>query len=179
VVGEAWAVAHAFVWIRTEGEEGTAVTLTDRVRALVEPPLAGQGFELVDVEMAGATLRVLVDRPGGIDLEAVAEATRTVSDVLDAEDPLPGRYTLEVSSPGVERPLRRPDHFRRFVGTPVSVKLKAGAADERRLEGTLEDADDDGFTVEGRRIPYGDLERARTVFVWEATPKKKKKKANR
>jgi ribosome maturation factor RimP len=153
------------------------MALTDRVRELVETPLAQHGYELVDVEMAGATLRVSVDRDSGVDLEAVAEATHVVSDVLDAEDPLPGRYTLEVSSPGIERPLRTPGHFQRFVGSTVTVKLGPGAEGERRIDGVLTGADDEGFTVGERRIAYGDVERARTVFVWETTPKKKK--ANR
>ncbi|MHB8670861.1 MAG: ribosome maturation factor RimP, partial [Acidimicrobiales bacterium] len=91
-----------------------------------------------------------------------------VSDALDREDPLPGHYVLEVSSPGVERPLRLPEHFARFVGTTVAVKLRASATpgDGRRLEGVLEAADADAVVVGGRRIAHDDIERARTVFSW-------------
>lgn len=151
------------------------MNVSERVRALIEPVLAEQGFEVVDVEHAGATLRVFVDCPGGIDLDAIAAASEVVSSLLDAADPIPTRYTLEVSSPGIERPLRTPDHFRRFVGTPVSVRTQPGVEGERRLDGTLTAADDEGITVtvEGveRRLVYADVERARTRFVGGPAPK--------
>src|SRR5436305_1439438 len=134
----------------------------ERVYELVEPLLAAHDVEVVDVEQLGATLRVTVDRPGGIDLDAVSEATLVVSDALDRHDPLPGRYTLEVSSPGLERPLRTPAHFQRFVGSDVAVKTKADVEGDRRVEGTLESADDTGFVVAGRRLSYADVEPART-----------------
>jgi len=150
----------------------------ERVRSVVEQPLASQGFELVDIERQGSTLRVTVDllvghennveRASGVDLEAVTEATRLVNDLLDAHDLVGERTTLEVSSPGIERPLRNPDHFRRFIGTDVAVKLRAGVEGERRLAGVLEDADDDGVVVGGRRVAHVDIEKARTVFVWPA-----------
>ena len=167
--------------------------VTERVRDLVETPLAAAGVELVDVELKSHTLCVFVDRPeGGIDLDGVTEATELVSSLLDEHDPVPGRYTLEVSSPGVERPLRTPDHFRRFVGTTVAVRTHAGVEGERRVEGTLTAADDGGIVVEARAaesgtsrraLSYGDIERARTVFTWGPAPKpgrpqsKQKKKA--
>lgn len=148
----------------------------------VAPLLADRGLELFDVEFSGGTLRVSVDRPGGIDLDAIAEATEQVSALLDREDLVPGeRYTLEVSSPGVERPLRTPDHFRRYIGTTVSVKTKPGVPGERRIQGRLEAADDDGITVAGRTLAHGEIEKARTVFEWGPSPKPttKKKAANR
>jgi ribosome maturation factor RimP len=138
----------------------------ERVRAVVEQPLAEQGFEVVDLERQGSTLRVTVDRAGGVDLEAVTEATRLVNELLDATDLVGERTTLEVSSPGIERPLRTPEHFRRFVGTEVAVKLRAGVEGDRRLAGVLEDADADGVVVGGRRVAHADIEKARTVFVW-------------
>jgi len=141
-----------------------------QVQELLEPLLAPTGIEVFDVELtagAGAgVLRVTVDRPGGIDLEAVGRASTIVSSALDEADPIPGRYTLEVSSPGLERALRIPAHFQRHVGTTVSVKTKAATDGERRLQGTLEAADDEGCTVAGRTIAYDDIERARTVFEW-------------
>ncbi len=140
----------------------------ERVRAVVEQPLGEHGFELVDVERQGSTLRVTVDRPAGVDLEAVTEATRLVNELLDATDLVGERTTLEVSSPGIERPLRTPEHFVRFVGTEVAVKLRPGVEGERRLAGVLEDADDDGVVVAGRRVAHADIEKARTVFVWPA-----------
>ena len=151
------------------------MSVTDRVHQLVEPLLAAHDVEVVDVEQLGATLRVTVDRPGGIDLDAVSGATLVVSDALDRHDPLPGRYTLEVSSPGLERPLRTPAHFQHFIGSEVTVKTRPEVDGDRRVEGTLESADDDGFVVAGRRLSYGDVEKARTVFVWEPAERGKAK----
>jgi len=144
----------------------------ERVRAVVEPPLTEHGFELVDVERQGTVVRVTVDRPDGLDLDGVTEATKLVNELLDATDLMGDRTTLEVSSPGVERPLRTPAHYRRFVGTEVAVKLRAGVEGERRLAGVLEQADDDGVVVGGRRVAYADIEKARTVFVWPPASRK-------
>jgi ribosome maturation factor RimP len=143
---------------------------TDRVRSVVEQPLSEAGFEVVDVERKGPVLAVTVDRPEGIDIDAVTEATRLVNALLDAEDLLGAQTTLEVSSPGIERPLRTPAHFGRFVGTEVAVKLRPGTEGERRLTGALESADDEGVVVAGRRLAYADIEKARTVFVWPTPP---------
>lgn len=142
-----------------------------RVRELVEPVLAAEGLELVDAQFSSGALQIFVDRPGGIDLDAIAAVSTMVSQVLDEHDPVPGRYTLEVSSPGVERPLRRPEHFARFVGTTVNVKTRPEVAGERRVQGLLEAADDEGVVVAGRRLAYAEIERARTVFEWGPAPK--------
>lgn len=146
----------------------------ERVRSLVEPALSDRGYEVVDVERQGPVLRVTVDRAGsgGIDLDAVTEATRLVNEVLDRNDLMGDTTSLEVSSPGVERPLRTPEHFKRFVGTEVAVKAKAGTEGERRIAGVLEAADEEGVVVAGRRLAYVDIERARTVFVWPARSEK-------
>ena len=174
-------------------------TGTERVRAVVEQPLSEAGFELVDVERKGPVLAVTVDllvgpgdqvdllvgpdkhghRAGGIDIEAVTEATRLVNALLDDNDLLGAQTTLEVSSPGIERPLRTPEHFRRFVGTEVAVKLRPGAEGERRLSGPLEAADDEGVVVAGRRLAYTDIDKARTVFVWPSPGQQPKKKMGR
>ncbi len=147
------------------------MSVSDRVRDVVEAPLATSGLELVDVEHAGNLLRVTVDRPGGVDLDTISDASRLVSDALDRTDVVPGRYVLEVSSPGVERTLRTPEHFRRFVGSTVTVRTRPGTEGDRRVEGELEAADDEGVVVAGRRLAYGEIERARTVFVWVAAAK--------
>lgn len=162
---------------------------TERVRAVVEQPLSEAGFEVVDVERKGPVLALTVDllvgpgdqvdRAGGIDLEAVTEATRLVNTLLDDNDLLGAQTTLEVSSPGIERPLRTPEHFRRFVGTEVAVKLRPGTEGERRISGPLEAADDEGVMVAGRRLAYADIDKARTVFVWPGQAKQPKKKMGR
>lgn len=144
------------------------------VRNLVESALAAKGIELFDVEFGAGRLVVTVDRAGGIDLEALTEANHIVSDLLDEHDPIPDdRYLLEVSSPGLERTLRTPEHFAKALGTNINVKLKSTAAGDRRHEGLLETADADGVTVAGRRFSFTDIERARTVFAWGPTPKPK------
>jgi len=143
--------------------------------ALLRAHVEDAGCELYDVTWAPGLLRVLVDREGGIDLTTLAALSPVVSAALDAAvpDPLPGRYTLEVSSPGLERLLRAPAHYRRFVGTLINVKLTAAAAGDgdRRFRAVLEDADDEGFTAGGRRLSYGDVDVAMTVFEWGPAPK--------
>lgn len=143
------------------------------VRELVEPALTDKGIEVFDVEFASGRLLVTVDRPGGIDLEALTEANHIVSALLDEHDPIPeDQYLLEVSSPGLERSLRTPEHFTRALGETVNIKVNPGVEGERRHQGLLETADAEGVTVGGRRFAYGDIEKARTVFMWGPTPKK-------
>jgi ribosome maturation factor RimP len=159
------------------------VSVTDRVREVVAPICTDLGLEIYDVEHASGKVRVTVERTGGVDLEALAVATRLISRELDERDPVPGRYQLEVSSPGLERPLRTPAHFQRAVGASVSIRLQPGVEGERRVVGVLVAADDDAATVEvadgapgevepGRRqVRYADVERARTTFAWGPPPK--------
>jgi ribosome maturation factor RimP len=99
-----------------------------------------------------------------------------VSRVLDHTDPIPGTFTLEVTSPGIERPLKRPDHFGQVVGSRITLKTCPGTEGDRRLEGILEAADDSGLVVRTddgshRAVAYGEVQTARTVFVWEQLPK--------
>jgi ribosome maturation factor RimP len=166
------------------------MSVTERVRDLVLPLLGDRHLDLYDVEMQGPVLRVVVDSPPGsgegVDLDVLADATRAVSRALDEADPIAGRYTLEVTSPGLERTLRRPEHFERAVGETVKIRTVAGLSDERRVEGRLVSADGSGIVVEtgvaddgtaaDQRLGYHDIERARTVFEWgPATPPSKRK----
>ncbi len=143
--------------------------------ALLRAHVDAAGCELYDVTWAPGLLRVLIDRDGGVDLNTLATLSPVLSAALDAAepDPLPGRYTLEVSSPGLERQLKSPAHYRRFLGTPVNVKLTAAAAADadRRFRVTLEHADAEGFTAGDRRVLYRDVELAMTVFEWGPAPK--------
>lgn len=148
----------------------------ERVRFVVEPALGAFDMEVVDVESGPGGLRVVVDRPdGGIDLDALTTATRVVSRALDEEEVAgpSGSYTLEVSSPGIERVLRTPEHFRRFVGAMVAVKTRPGTPGERRVEGCLVEADAEAIVVAptdatggDRRLAYDQIDRARTVLEW-------------
>ena len=153
---------------------------TDLADAL-SPVLEAQGLDLVDVEVHGAQLTVFVDREGGVGLDELGEVTRDVSAALDVLDPLPGRYTLSVSSPGLERRLRTPAHFARAVGETVTVRVDSGTSDVRRITGTLAGADESGCTLVGADVPGGELhvgydqiERARTLFEWGPEPRRAK-----
>ncbi|HWE56201.1 MAG TPA: ribosome maturation factor RimP [Acidimicrobiales bacterium] len=156
----------------------TAVPSSDAIRALVQAALETDGLELWDVEIERDVVRLLVDRPGGIDLDALASvAGRVVSPLLDEHPEVTpdGQYSLEVSSPGVERTLRRPEHYRRYVGTEVAVKTRVAVNGARRHQGRLVSVDDDGVTVAAEgglvTIAHRDIERARTVLVWGPAPK--------
>jgi ribosome maturation factor RimP len=154
-----------------------------RVRELVTPIAADLGLELYDLEQRGGTLRVTLDTPpgapAGVTLDDLALASRLVSRELDHHDPVPGHYTLEVTSPGVERALRTPAHFRREVGKVVAIRLADVGHDDRRVTGTLVAADDTSATVavagpEGtveRTVAYDQIDRAKTVFEWGPAPK--------
>jgi ribosome maturation factor RimP len=152
--------------------------MTDELFALLQPVVSAADLELVDVELRSGVLLVTVDRTGGVDLEALTDANRSLSAALDDLDPVPGTYTLEVSSPGVERTLRTPAHFVRAVGETVTVKTRPQVPGNRRLRGELLAADEDGLelavqgSAEGRmRLAYSDIDRARTVFVWGPEPR--------
>src|SRR5207249_8736005 len=116
------------------------------------------------VELTGATVRVLVDG-AAVDLAALETLSREISAVLDDADPLPDRFFLEVSSPGLERPLRQPGHFARAVGSFVKIKTKPEVDGDRRVDGTITAADATGVTVDTeagpRRLAYDEIERAR------------------
>lgn len=162
-------------------------TAIDKLREIVATPLADLGIEVSDIELAGGLLRVTVERfdATSIDINAIAEASRIVSRELDVHDPIPGRYTLEVSSPGLERPLRTPAHFLRAVGQKVAVRTNADVEGERRVTGLLTKADDGGIVVTSesrdgpvsRTLGYAEIERARTVFEWGPPPKAPKAKS--
>jgi ribosome maturation factor RimP len=154
---------------------------------MIEPVVAATGLHLYDVVLAGAAgkgqvLRVLVDRPDGspVSLDAVTAATQAVSPVLDEYEAqggavVKGRYTLEVSSPGLERPLRRAEHWRGAIGSEVSVKTRTATATSRS-RGTVLDADADGADLDvggvTERVAYDDVVQAHTVFDW-GTPDKR------
>lgn len=158
------------------------MSVSDRVKDLVAPICTDLGLEIYDVEHVSGKVRVTVDRSGGVDLQALAVATRLIMRELEERDPVPGGYQLEVSSPGLERPLRTPVHFQQAVGRTVSIRLHPSAGDVRRISGVLTEADDDRVTVlvdataddpepTTARVRLADIERARTTFAWGGQPK--------
>jgi ribosome maturation factor RimP len=146
-----------------------------RVEELVRPVVEASGLELWEVsfgkERSRAVLRVVVDREGGVDLDTISEVSERLSRRLDFEGFSEDReYSLEVSSPGVERPLREPQHFRRCVGERVKVKTAVPMGGRRVVEGALVSADAEAIVVASDggelRVPYADVASARTVFEW-------------
>ena len=151
--------------------------------ALVRPIVEREGFELVDVvrvrEGGRAVLRVVVDREAGADLDALAALSGQVSSGLDHAGYEDGPYELEISSPGIERPLKRPEHFVRAVGEQVKVKTTAPMAGSRVHVGALVSADDDAIVIAvdagpatELRVPYAQVASARTVVDWDAELKR-------
>jgi ribosome maturation factor RimP len=140
-----------------------------------------------DVEFGGSgaarTLRVTVTKPAGLDLDAITEVTQTVSPIID-EVPINGSFLLEVSSPGVERTLRRPEHYAGAIGELVSVKFHTEQG-PRRVRGTLQSSDADHLVVDAEdddtqiEIALPAVTQARTVFEWgpQARPGKGKTRA--
>ncbi len=164
------------------------MTTADTVAELLEPVVASLGVELVDVDFNGGVLRITVDQPEGISTDVLTSVNRTISPILDQHDPVPGRYTLEVSSPGVERKLTKIAHYQRAVGETVIAKREAGT-DPRRIKGVLKEitgdvmheaevliaaTEFDGVDLpktDQIRLAVNEIESARTVFNWGPTPK--------
>jgi ribosome maturation factor RimP len=119
---------------------------------LIEPTVVNLGYELSDLELKlggrDGIVRVFIDKPEGVDLTDCEIVSKQLSAVLDVEDPLPGHYTLEVSSPGLDRKLTKPEHFQRFLGELVRVKLRFPLAGRRNFRGTLRAADEKKIEVE-------------------------------
>jgi ribosome maturation factor RimP len=153
--------------------------LEARLWDLVGPYLAAEGVELDDLEVRGGggarLVRVTLDAPGGMDVEAIARASQGLSRLLDQADLLAGAYTLEVGSPGLERELRRPAQFGKALGREVVVTTLDPLDGSRRHRGLLDEVTGEAVTLlltEGtRQIPFGQVAEARTVFRWEKAPK--------
>ncbi len=151
-------------------------TVTD-IWSLVEPYLAAEHLELDDLELSGTgngrLLRVVVDGED-TNVDRLADVSRGISRLLDNESDLDGSYQLEVTSPGLERKLRRPSHFIKSVGREAKLKVNQGERN-RTLRGIISDANDETFTVdvedESLVVSYRDVLTARTVFRWEKAPK--------
>jgi ribosome maturation factor RimP len=160
----------------------------ERVRNLVEPLITEAGLELWDVDFGGGVLRILIDRPGGADLDSISRLSEPISAILDETDAGPeGRYVLEVSSPGVERVLRTPDQYRRYIGELVAVKTAEPVDGERRFRGVLLAADDSGIDLRAEagktdpaehRFSYDQIQQTRTVLVWGPAPKQGRARPN-
>jgi ribosome maturation factor RimP len=161
-----------------------AAALREKLIGLVEPLLASLGFELVDLEMSTGhglgLLRVFIDRATGVGIEDCELVSREISALLDVHDPIPTAYRLEVSTPGLDRVLRTPAHFERFVGQRTEIELAVPRDGRRRFTGRLARVDAAGIelTVDGAAVPlaFADIFRARLVPEWPEKPGKGKKR---
>jgi ribosome maturation factor RimP len=147
--------------------------MRDALMRLLEPPIEALGFELLDLELAqagrGGVLRIFIDRvnepDASVTVDDCAAVSHAVSEVLEVEDPIKGNYTLEVSSPGFDRILRKRAHFERFVGERIFAELKLPLEGRRRFVGTLKSIGNDSILVEvdGRpyELPFERIQKAR------------------
>jgi len=143
----------------------------DELVKLLEPAIEKLGYELADLELklggADGLLRLFIDKDGGIEIDDCSSVSRQVSAILDVENPLPGNYTLEVSSPGLDRTLTKPAHFQRFMGEDVKVKLRFPLEGRRNFRGALKAADEENIEVEvdgeSHSLPIATIESARLV----------------
>jgi len=148
--------------------------MRDALMRLLEPPIEALGYELIDIEFAregrGGVLRIFIDRravdpQGSITVDDCARVSHAVSQVLEIEDPIKGHYTLEVSSPGFDRILRKREHFERFLGERVFAEMKLPIEGRRRFVGVLKSIVDDSIVVEvdgqAHSLPLERIQKAR------------------
>ena len=118
----------------------------------LEPRAASEGVEIVTVQVVGAkkapTIRVFIDTPEGVSFDELAKAQAWINDIMDEIDPFPGAYMLEVSSPGIDRPLRTPEHFARFAGQTAQVKTKGPLDGRSSFTGTIVSADEEAVVLD-------------------------------
>lgn len=151
------------------------------LQTLLEPVVTGLGYELLGIERTGdrstGVVRVYIDHPRGITVDDCQVVSEQISAVLDVEGTIAGSYVLEVSSPGLDRPLFTPAHYARFVGATVSVRLREKIDGRRKLEGLLQSVEPDRIvlTQDGQTwtVPYAAVERARLVPHWPETKRRK------
>ncbi|MET0500428.1 MAG: ribosome maturation factor RimP [Candidatus Binatia bacterium] len=153
------------------------VTLT-RVWELAVPLAEGEGLEIVDIEFryegsrGGRVLRLYLDKSGGPNVDDLSRMSRHLGELLDAQDTIDGAYTLEVSSPGINRPLKTPAHFTRFIGKRIRVRTRDMIDGRRSFLGILGEVVEDGviLTQEGKRyrIPFSVIEKSNYEHDWSA-----------
>ncbi|MCU1277604.1 MAG: hypothetical protein JWM53_1150 [bacterium] len=148
-----------------------------KLQSLAEPVVTGQGYELVDLELktepgVGLVLRVFIDKPGtqgGVGLDDCAQVSRELSAVLDVEDAILARYSLEVSSPGLNRPLKKESDFLRFIGKKAKIRTSRPVGESRRnFSGTLVAVEAGKVKIDVGdqvcEVPVADVEKANLVY---------------
>jgi ribosome maturation factor RimP len=149
-----------------------------RVWELAAPLVNSEGMEIVDIEFryegsrGGKVLRLYLDKEGGPNVDDLSRVSHQLSELLDTQDVVPGTYTLEVSSPGINRPLKRPEHFARFVGKRIRVRTRDSIDGRRSFLGTLQEVLENQITLkqEGAQyqIPFAVIEKSNYEHDWSA-----------
>jgi ribosome maturation factor RimP len=150
-------------------------TVVDQVKALADPILSSMGLELVDVEQKGGSgrtlLRIYIDKAGGVSLLDCQEASTYLGHALDVDDPIPFSYTLEVSSPGIDRPFKGHRDYRKALGKLIQVKLNQPLQGQWSVRGRLVAVEEESITIEQEneepcKISFGDIRQARLELKW-------------
>ena len=144
----------------------------EKVTQLIEPTVQALDLELWGVEHASqgkySVLRIFIEREAGVTIDDCERVSRQASAIFDVEEPIAGEYTLEVSSPGMDRLLFTPQQFQRYRGEEVSVRMRTPVDGRRKFKGTLTDVVDDiiHIQVDGSdfELPHGDIEKANIVY---------------
>lgn len=145
--------------------------VSEKIETLLAPVVESLGFELWCVELLArgreSLLRIYIDKAEGIDLDDCEQVSREVAALLDVEDPISGAYRLEVSSPGLDRPLVKLEHFARFRGERAQIQTYVPIEGQRRFEGELLNVDDNCVRLKTgkgeQRLPWADIAKARLV----------------
>lgn len=145
----------------------------DKLTQLLAPTVESMGYELVGVEYLAqgkhSTLRIFIDSPDGINLDDCSRVSHQVSGVLDVEEPIHGQYNLEISSPGLDRPLFVPEHFQRFAGHQVKLRLRRPVDGRRKLVGVIDHVEGDQIYIKEsdvetlHALQMSDIEKANLV----------------
>ncbi len=149
--------------------------LKKQLFGMIEPLVEGKGMELVHLEYSGGKnghLHLYIDRENGVSLEDCESVNRTVSEMLDGKDPIPNAYTLEVSSPGLDRPLSKPVHYERFAGNKIKLRTKEPINGRKNYSGELKGIKDNQVIIElvdggPVKIPFNDILKANLSYSWD------------
>lgn len=166
------------------------MTLIEKIESILEPSLAHQGYAIVRIHITGGLKKILQimlehNDGRGITIDECVEASRRISVLLAVDDPIPFSYMLEVSSPGIDRPLVKPKDFIRFIGHDAKIHVNEAICDQKRLVGCIQHANEDSVTlalfVEGQDmlqcdIPYNLIQKAKLFVDFEKSLSKKGKK---
>lgn len=149
-------------------------TLEQKLQDLVQDSIEAMGFELVGIECQRSgrfsTVRIYIDKDGGVGVDDCGSVSRQVSAIFDVEDPISDKYNLEVSSPGLDRPLFTIEHYQRFIGKEIVIHLRMPMFDRRKWQGELISVEGDLITLkvegENQEFAFGNIQKANLVPVF-------------